>query len=103
MRYSARNTKLCTLSQLRPSLVRTPTHEGFAVRLDRIVGEVPAGDHLCPVGRGVSDLFADVDGGLGDGLRGGSARHVGRYSAMLLEGIRAPENGRAERVDGCGR
>ena len=81
---------------------KDPTYEGFAVRLDRVSGGVPAGDHLCPVCRGVANLFADVDGGLRDSLGGGFSGHVGRYGAMLLKAIRAPENGRAERVDGCG-
>jgi hypothetical protein len=68
------------------------THEGFAVRLDGVAGEIPARDYLGPIGSGVADLFTNVDGGLGDGLGAWSARNVGRYSTMLLKSIRDLDN-----------
>jgi hypothetical protein len=68
------------------------THEGFAVWLDGVVCEISARDYLGPICGGVADLFTDVDGGLGDGLRAWSARNLGCYSTVLLKAIRDLDN-----------
>ena len=89
---SARDTKLCTLSQPIRFVIPGSTHEGFMVRLDGVFSGIPAGDDLCPICRGVADLFTNVDGGLGDCLGAWSSSHVGCYGTMLLQRTRDPDN-----------
>jgi len=92
MRDSARDTELCTLSQPIRFVIPGSTHEGFAMRLDSVLSEIPAGDDLCPICRGVADLFTNVNGGLGDGLGARPSGHVGCYGTMLLQRTRDAAN-----------